>query len=74
MKNISNAGIIRKYAATRYLTHLQNMPVSTGLSGKKRNYFHEAGKIKILAFIHIKRNNNTTYNPKDLLSKLTADV
>ena len=27
---------------------------------KKRNYFHEAGKIKILAFIHIKRNNNTT--------------
>ena len=55
MKNISNAGIIRKYAATRFLTHLQNMPVSTGSSGKNEIYFHEAGKIKILDFIHIKR-------------------
>ena len=27
---------------------------------KKQNYFHEAGKVKILAFIHIKRNNYTT--------------
>ena len=26
MKNISNAVILRKYGATRYLTHLQNMP------------------------------------------------
>ena len=34
MKTISNAGILRKYAATRYLTHLQNMPVSAGSSGK----------------------------------------
>ena len=27
-KNVSNAAILRKYAATRYLTYLQNMPVS----------------------------------------------
>ena len=60
MKTISNAGILRKYAATIYLTHLQNMPVSAGSSGKKGNYFHEAGKTKILAFIHIKRNKYTT--------------
>ena len=30
---ISNAGILWKYAATRYLTRLQNMPVSAGSSG-----------------------------------------
>ena len=60
MKTISNAGTLRKYAATRYLTHLQNMPVSRVI-GKKRNYFHEGGKIKILAFIHIKRNKYTTW-------------
>ena len=34
MKNISNAGILLKYAANRYMTHLQNMPVSDGSSGK----------------------------------------
>ena len=60
MKTISNAGILRKYAATRYLTHLQNMPVSAGSSGKNGIIFHEGGKIKILDFIHIKRNKYTT--------------
>ena len=33
---------------------------SAPVSKKKRNNFHEAGEIKILAFIHIKRNNYTT--------------
>ena len=46
MKNISNAGIIRKYAATRYLTHLQNMPVSTGSSGKNGIIFMKQVKLK----------------------------
>ena len=60
MKNISNAGILRKYAATRYLTHLQDMPVSAGLSGKNGIIFMKQIKLKKLAFIHIKRNNYTT--------------
>ena len=59
MKNISNAGILRKYAATRSDAFAKYAGVSRGIR-KKRNYFHEAGKIKILAFIHVKRNNYTT--------------
>ena len=46
IKNISNAGIIRKYAATRYLTHLQNMPVSTGSLGKNGIIFMKQVKLK----------------------------
>ena len=46
MKNISNAGIFRKYAATRYPTHLPNMPVSTGSSGKNGIIFMKQVKLK----------------------------
>ena len=48
IKNISNAGILRKYAATRYLTHLQNMPVSAGSSGKNGIIFMKQVKLKYL--------------------------
>ena len=48
MKTISNAGILRKYAATRYLTHLQNMPVSAGSSGKNGIIFMKEVKLKYL--------------------------
>ena len=48
MKTISNAGILRKYAATRYLIHLQNMPVSAGSSGKNGIIFMKQVKLKYL--------------------------
>ena len=46
MKTISNAGILRKHAATGYLTHLQNMPVSGGSSGKNGIIFMKHVKVK----------------------------
>ena len=53
MKTISNAGSLRKYAATRYLTHLQNMPVSAGSSGKNGIIFMKEVKLKYLLSKHV---------------------
>ena len=48
MKKSSNAGILRKYAATRYLTHLQNRPVSAESSGKNGIIFMKQVNLKYL--------------------------
>ena len=74
MKTISNAGILWKYAATIYLTHLQIMPVSAGSSGKNGIIFMKQVKLKYL-LSYTKRGINIRHeHTKDLLSNLTADV
>ena len=74
MKNISNAGILLKYAATRYLTHLQNMSVSAGSSGKNGIIFMKQVKLKYLLSYTYRGINIRHEHTKDLLSNLTADV
>ena len=74
MKTISNAGILRKYAATRYLTHLQNMPVSAGSLGKSGIIFMKQVKLKYLPSYTLRGINIRHEHTKDLLSNLTADV
>ena len=54
MKNISNARILRKYAASRYMTHLLNMPVSDGSSGKNGIIFMKQVTLEyLLSYIYI---------------------
>ena len=56
MKNISNAGILRKYAANRYMSHLQNMPVSDGSSGKNGIIFMKQVTLEyLLSYFHTHR-------------------
>ena len=74
MKNISNAGILRKFAATRYLTHLQNMPMSAGSSGNNGIIFMKQVKLKYLLSYTLRGIIIRHEHTKDLLSNLTADV
>ena len=74
MKNVSNAGILRKSAATRYLTHLQNLPVSAGSSGKNGIIFMKQVKLKYLLSYTLRGIIIRHEHAKDLLSNLRADV
>ena len=74
MKKISNAGILRKYAATRYLTQLQNMALSAGSSGTNGIILMKQVKLKYL-LSYTKRGIIIRHvHTKDWLSNLTGDV